>query len=909
MYLQNSKNLQKPIKMPPPPPPPLPPPPPPPTTTISHRPKIVVIGDAGTGKTSLIRALAKEPLNIEEPPTELRAVRDIMLNTSNGNTKSKVEVWDCGQISDEDDLHRLLEHVNVVLLTFDTETSLNNVENIWIDAVIRHVDLNTCTIMLVRCKNDLKGKMESKEEEIDMDHVENLARNTGMLVIECSAKDRSNMALVLSVLRLKLFDQHQQQQVQQQQQQFNPSSFIQQYNESDVDDEQFSIPSQVGGSIIYNNNNSTATTTNNNNNVIPKQDYEIAQQVLSQRANENDSPTKLRLHRSGSIDLMSLSTGVNVHVSSDGRFNVTHSSDESTNYNIIKPNRHYLLHDGIPTSTTTTTATTPQQDFSNVNNYSTLDSSLISVEQPLLVDVTLGSGVIGTLYFYREDDPYQSACEFLEKHGMDLSRAPELARIVSARVAEFIESEEKSFTVTSNNRNSTNRKLPESIIAKLKVPISGNKAVTLSIRHGDDVYDIIDRFQKTYGIRTGDPLLNELRIRIQDLVNKAQVWGGGGGSIRSLQQQQQPPQQPPPPQQQQQQDNIKSSWNFPSTSNSTQTTSLSDAQRQLLLRTLGIQNNNYDMGNTNSSSVASSTSSVAQTSFEQQPRPVPFNNGRNNQFVELYHPENDVEDLRNEFLNMRSTEQQPSTTSFREIGVDSSLLLHQSKQPQQQQPPIPIHQNFTPQHLPEENQQHHEENDDGTFKDAGVDITTTTTADDKTDDEYYEMDIPVSTSTIQPPPTKYLTPQQQQPTNQNSSNKSINSSTNNNNNPLSGSGMIRRPPTNITATTRPSPIRPLSSIPNINVPPPPPSRVAAANNSTTTTTSTSSSRRVPFFIVDVEIQPGISEKLPIYKDDNLSERAIEFVKQQGLPMTKAFKLQQLLEHQMKNHISRLKKGT
>ena len=62
--------------------------------------------------------------------------------------------------------------------------------------------------------------------------------------------------------------------------------------------------------------------------------------------------------------------------------------------------------------------------------------------------------------------------------------------------------------------------------------------------------------------------------------------------------------------------------------------------------------------------------------------------------------------------------------------------------------------------------------------------------------------------------------------------------------------------------------------------------------------------KVPLFFVDVETAPGQSERLAVYKDDNLGRVAEEFLRRHNQPLTKTVKLQQMLEHHMRVHKSR-----
>jgi len=150
------------------------------------RQKIIFVGDAATGKTSIINRIIDNPFN---DIYEVSIGIDFMSkNIRFRGQNTKIQIWDsAGQEKYKGLIPSYIRNSSIVFLVYDVSkrSSFDNIMN-WINFV-RNIEK---TIMVL-CGNkiDLNREVEKNEGE-------ELARKNGLLFFECSAKTNENIKLM-----------------------------------------------------------------------------------------------------------------------------------------------------------------------------------------------------------------------------------------------------------------------------------------------------------------------------------------------------------------------------------------------------------------------------------------------------------------------------------------------------------------------------------------------------------------------------------------------------------------------------------------------------------------------------------------------------------------------------------------
>ena len=150
------------------------------------RQKIIFVGDAATGKTSIINRIIDNPFN---DIYEVSIGIDFMSkNIRFRGQNTKIQIWDsAGQEKYKGLIPSYIRNSSIVFLVYDVSkrSSFDNIMN-WINFV-RNIEK---TIMVL-CGNkiDLNREVEKNEGE-------ELARKEGLLFFECSAKTNENIKLM-----------------------------------------------------------------------------------------------------------------------------------------------------------------------------------------------------------------------------------------------------------------------------------------------------------------------------------------------------------------------------------------------------------------------------------------------------------------------------------------------------------------------------------------------------------------------------------------------------------------------------------------------------------------------------------------------------------------------------------------
>ena len=147
------------------------------------RHKIIFVGDANTGKTSIINRIIDNPFN---ETYEVSIGIDFMSkNIRFRGQNIKIQIWDsAGQEKYKGLIPSYVRNSSIVFIVYDvsTRSSFDNIPN-WISFV---KNIEKTTMILCGNKNDLNREVEKNEGE-------ELAQKEGLSFFECSAKTNENI--------------------------------------------------------------------------------------------------------------------------------------------------------------------------------------------------------------------------------------------------------------------------------------------------------------------------------------------------------------------------------------------------------------------------------------------------------------------------------------------------------------------------------------------------------------------------------------------------------------------------------------------------------------------------------------------------------------------------------------------
>ncbi|XP_067911115.1 rho-related GTP-binding protein RhoF isoform X5 [Heterodontus francisci] len=161
--------------------------------------KIVIVGDGGCGKTSLLMVFAKGDFPEQYAPSVFeKYVKDITVR----NKKYTLTLYDTAGQEDYDRLRPLsYQDTNIFLICYDVTnpTSFDNVRIKWVPEVNHFC--KEVPMLLIGCKTDLRMDKErlrrlraAQLEPITYNEGEEAARQiNAVMYLECSAKFRENI--------------------------------------------------------------------------------------------------------------------------------------------------------------------------------------------------------------------------------------------------------------------------------------------------------------------------------------------------------------------------------------------------------------------------------------------------------------------------------------------------------------------------------------------------------------------------------------------------------------------------------------------------------------------------------------------------------------------------------------------
>jgi len=147
------------------------------------RHKIIFVGDAATGKTSIINRIIDNPFN---DTYEVSIGIDFMSkNIRFRGQNIKIQIWDsAGQEKYKGLIPSYVRNSSIVFIVYDisNRSSFDNIPN-WISFV---KNIEKTTMILCGNKSDL-------DRDVNKNEGEELAQREGLLFFECSAKTNENI--------------------------------------------------------------------------------------------------------------------------------------------------------------------------------------------------------------------------------------------------------------------------------------------------------------------------------------------------------------------------------------------------------------------------------------------------------------------------------------------------------------------------------------------------------------------------------------------------------------------------------------------------------------------------------------------------------------------------------------------
>ena len=166
------------------------------------RHKIIFVGDAGVGKTTIISRIMDNPFNDAYEPSI--GVDFMSKNITFRGTNIKLQMWDtAGQEKYKGLIPSYVRNSSIVFLIYDVsvKSSFDNIPN-WI-TFIRSIENNT---LIVLCGN----KIDLENREVKKEEGEALAQKEGIAFFEVSAKTGDGIKNMFynSVADLSTFAEH-----------------------------------------------------------------------------------------------------------------------------------------------------------------------------------------------------------------------------------------------------------------------------------------------------------------------------------------------------------------------------------------------------------------------------------------------------------------------------------------------------------------------------------------------------------------------------------------------------------------------------------------------------------------------------------------------------------------------------
>ncbi|KAH3662292.1 hypothetical protein OGAPHI_005542 [Ogataea philodendri] len=166
--------------------------------------KIVIVGDSGCGKTSLLSSYIRGSFPTEYEPTIFENHRAFLQDSTKQHILT-VDLWDTAGQEDYERLRRLsYQDSNLIILAYSlaAKDSLLNIPEVWAPEILGFCDKTP--IVLVGLKSDVAKKQVTPAEAY------NVAKSIGAVAhIECSAKQMYNVDQLFNSCVNVVYNKHQ----------------------------------------------------------------------------------------------------------------------------------------------------------------------------------------------------------------------------------------------------------------------------------------------------------------------------------------------------------------------------------------------------------------------------------------------------------------------------------------------------------------------------------------------------------------------------------------------------------------------------------------------------------------------------------------------------------------------------
>ena len=155
---------------------------------IFYQFKIILLGDSGVGKSSLLNRYMDEGFIFNKPCT-LNAdfrIKSMMIDEF---SSAKITIWDtCGQERYRAITNRYFKDAHGIILVYDIADKRSFTDlDLWLDEIKKNVIKEDISIILIGNKIDLKYRSINSEE------AENFAKENKLMYCETSCKEGNNI--------------------------------------------------------------------------------------------------------------------------------------------------------------------------------------------------------------------------------------------------------------------------------------------------------------------------------------------------------------------------------------------------------------------------------------------------------------------------------------------------------------------------------------------------------------------------------------------------------------------------------------------------------------------------------------------------------------------------------------------
>ena len=165
--------------------------------------KVVLIGNSGVGKTSIINQYITNVFNEEQLTTTGATYSTKKLFIESKNKTISFEIWDtAGQEKYRSLTKMFYKDSSIVIMVYDitNEESFNDIKNYWFEEVINNINENVI-MAIVGNKNDL-----IENEKVNEEDVKNFANEKGMHYAFISAKMKNGIDELFKDIGNKYYD-------------------------------------------------------------------------------------------------------------------------------------------------------------------------------------------------------------------------------------------------------------------------------------------------------------------------------------------------------------------------------------------------------------------------------------------------------------------------------------------------------------------------------------------------------------------------------------------------------------------------------------------------------------------------------------------------------------------------------